>query len=109
MPLFQLVYYLLTFCRAGICVWFEDVSRVREPKALEHSQASSVLNNNSPPPLLAVSHLYFERESRLGPARSNFPSVSKHLVWEGSECPHVLKRSGECSGGGAGVGSRGRG
>lgn len=54
MPLFQLVYYLLTFCRAGICVWFEDVSRVREPKALEHSQASSVLNNNSvnhPPPL----------------------------------------------------------
>lgn len=110
MPLFQLVYYFLTFRRAGICVWFEDVSRVRDPKALEHSQASSVLNNNLvnhppplPPPLPAVSHLYFERVSRLRPAMSDFPSVSKHLVWEGSERPHVLTRSGECSGG-----SRGR-
>lgn len=40
-------------CRA-FAFWFEDVSRVRDPKVLEHSQASSVLNNNLvnqlPPP-----------------------------------------------------------
>lgn len=35
---------------------------------------------------------------------SDFPSVSKHLVWEGSERPHVLTRSSECSGGEQGSG-----
>lgn len=57
---------LLTFRRGDICAWFEDVRRVRDPKALERSQSSSFLNNNPvnhpplpvPPPLRWPSHTF---------------------------------------------------
>lgn len=79
----------LTSRRTSICVWFDDVMHVREPKALERSQASSVLNNNMvnhPFPYPRPSRTsFFERASRLRQARSDFPSASKHVVWEGSE------------------------